>query len=123
MKDRVHRDLSEEDISKIAKTYHSWRMPIDTSVKPTKGKAVKPNKETYQDVKGFCKSAKIAEVEKHGFVLTPGRYVGIMDAADDGIPFTEKMKKLTDQLKEQVAKEQVANKEIKKQLKKIGFEI
>lgn len=77
----------------------------------------------YEDTKGFCKSAQRDEVEKHGFVLTPGRYVGITDAIDDGIPFEEKMEKLTITLAEQFAKEEVMNAEIKKQLAKIGFSI
>jgi type I restriction-modification system DNA methylase subunit len=63
------------------------------------------------------------EVEKHGFVLTPGRYIGIKDAIDDGIPFADKMEKLTTTLKEQFAKEEAMNEEIKKQLAKIGFTI
>jgi len=74
MKDRVHRELSEEDIQKITQTYHNWR-----------------KNEDYEDEKGYCKSAPRAEIEKHGFVLTPGRYVGIGDVEDDGIPFEEKM--------------------------------
>jgi len=105
LEDRVHRVLSEEDIEKIANTYHSWR---------------KKSKE-YEDVKGYCKSAGYDEVEKHGFVLTPGRYVGITDAVDDGISFEEKMEKLTTKLAEQFAKEQTLNEEIKKQLANIGF--
>lgn len=107
LKDRVHREFTEEDINTISETYHNWRK----------------NPETYQDMKGFCKSASRAEVEKHNFVLTPGRYVGIKDVEDDGIPFEEKMQKLTRTLAEQFAKEQEMNQEIKKQLAKIGFEI
>jgi type I restriction enzyme M protein len=107
LKDRVHREFTEEDIDTIANTYHNWRK----------------NPEQYEDIKGFCKSAQREEVEKHGFVLTPGRYVGIKDAEDDGIPFEDKMHKLTTTLAEQFAKEEVMNEEIKKQLAKIGFEI
>jgi len=107
MIDRVHRVLSDDDIKKISETYHNWRK----------------NPDKYKDQKGFCKSAKRDEIEKHGFVLTPGRYVGIKEAESDGIPFEEKMQKLTATLKEQFAKEQVMNEEIKKQLEKIGFSI
>jgi len=107
MKDRVHREFSDEDIDKISETYHNWRK----------------NPDKYEDIKGFCKSANRKDVEKHGFVLTPGRYVGITDAIDDGIPFEEKMKKLTATLKEQFAKEEVMNDKIKKQLAKIGFNL
>lgn len=107
LKDRVHREFTDEDIDKISQTYHNWRK----------------NPEKYEDIKGFCKSASLEEVEKHNFVLTPGRYVGIPEAEDDGIPFEEKMRKLTNTLAEQFAKEAVMNEEIKKQLAKIGFNI
>ena len=107
MKDRVHRDFSDEDIKKISETYHNWRK--------------KSNK--YEDIKGFCKSANIEEVKKHDFILTPGRYVGIKEEEDDWISFEEKMKKLTNDLKEQFDKEKILNEEIKKQLWKIGFNL
>ena len=104
MKDRVHRDLSEEDIAKIRDTYYAWR----------KG-------ENYENVKGFCKAATTKEVIKHGHVLTPGRYVGIIDEEDDGIPFETKMAELTATLKAQMNKEAELNEEIEKQLAKIGL--
>jgi type I restriction enzyme M protein len=107
LEDRVHRVLAEEDINKISDTYHNW----------------KKNPDNYKDIQGFCKSAQRDEVEKHGFVLTPGRFVGIKDVIDDGVPFEEKMQKLTSTLKEQFAKEEVMNAEIKKQLAKIGFSL
>jgi type I restriction enzyme M protein len=106
MKDRVHRDLSDEDIAKIRDTYHNWR----------KG-------EDYQNVKGFCKSATLEKIQKHSYVLTPGRYVGIEDEEDDGIPFEEKMTELTATLKQQMEKEKDLNKEIVEQLAKIGIEL
>lgn len=105
MRDRTHREFSEEDVSKIADTYHVWRK----------------RDEKYQDVKGYCKSAKLEDVKKHNFVLTPGRYVGIKEEEDDGIPFEEKMKKLTTELAEQIKEEKSLNDEIKNQLSKIGF--
>ena len=107
LEDRVHRVLAEEDINKISDTYHNW----------------KKNPDKYEDIKGFCKSAERDEVEKHGFILTPGRFVGIKDVIDDGVPFEEKMQKLTSTLKEQFAKEEIMNAEIKKQLAKIGFSL
>ena len=106
MKDRVHRELSEEDIAKIADTYHHWRKGTD-----------------YEDELGFCKSAELAEVEAQGFMLTPGRYVGIPEVEDDGIPFEEKMQRLTAQLADQLTKEQELNEEIKNQLSKLGFNL
>ena len=105
--DRTHREFTDEDMQKIAKTYQEWRS--------------KDGK--YEDIKGFCKSAPMSEVQKHNHVLTPGRYVGIPDGVDDGIPFAEKMGKLTATLKAQMAKEAELNEEIKKQLHKVGFEI
>lgn len=107
MADRTHREFANKDTKKIAETYHEWRK--------------KDGK--YEDEKGFCKSSNMEEIEKHDFVLTPGRYVGIPDEEDDGIPFEKKMKKLTGELKEQMEKEGELNEEIKKQLKKIDFEI
>jgi len=107
MADRTHRDFTEEDVHKIANTYHDWR-----------------SKESkYEDVKGFCKSALLPEIQKNNYVLTPGRYVGITDEVDDGIPFAEKMGKLTGTLQTQMADEARLNEEIKKQLKKVGFEM
>jgi len=104
MKDRVHRDLAEEDLEKITTTYHNWR-----------------KSDNYHNEKGFCKSATIAEIEKHNYVLTPGRYVGIEDVEDDGISFETKMAALTTTLKAQMDKENELNNEIANQLAKIGL--
>ncbi len=117
MKDRVHRDLSEEDVDEIAETYHNWRNQPSLR----EGTSKQSNENNYQNIKGFCKSATLEEIEKHGYVLTPGRYVGITDAEDDGIPFEEKMQTLTTTLKQQMDKEAELNSEIEKQLAKIGF--
>ena len=76
MTDRAHRELTTEDIARIADTYHAWR-----------GEEGAGN---YIDVPGFCKSADIEEVRRHGHVLTPGRYVGAAPQEDDGEPFEEK---------------------------------
>lgn len=104
MKDRVHRDLADEDIDLITETYHNWR-----------------KSENYEDIRGFCKSATIAEIEKHNHVLTPGRYVGIEAVEDDGVSFETKMSALTYTLKNQMDKEVELNNEIVKQLSKIGL--
>jgi type I restriction enzyme M protein len=82
--DRVHRELSDEDIAKIAGTYHAWRGDKDA--------------DAYADVPGFCKSATLDDVRKHGNVLTPGRYVGAAAAEEDDEPFEEKIKRLTEKL-------------------------
>jgi len=106
MKDRTHRDFNQGDIDKITETYLNWKS----------GKA-------YQDVKGYCKAASLEEIQKHSHVLTPGRYVGIPDEEDDGIPFEDKMADLTTTLKEQMDKEEELNNEIKKQLGHIGYNL
>ncbi len=106
MKDRVHREFALEDIKKIEQTYHNWR-----------------DGDGYEDIKGFCKSATLAEIEKHSFVLTPGRYVGIPDEEDDGIPFADKMRDLTSTLAEQIKKGKDLDEQLKKQLAKVGFEL
>ena len=107
MVDRRHRELSQEDVKKIADTYHNWRN-------------INGN---YEDVQGFCKSAKIEEVREHEYVLTPGRYVGIEEQEDDGIPFEEKMENLTSELGELFAKSRHLEDEIKKNLGGIGYEL
>jgi len=84
---RVHRELTDADMSRIAGTYHAWRGEDGAGA--------------YADTPGFCKSVGLAEIESHGFVLTPGRYVGAEDVEDDGEDFAEKMARLTAQLEEQ----------------------
>ena len=107
MADRTHREFSEDDIDKIARVYHDWRKPD--------GK--------YEDLKGFCKSADIGVIAGNNFALTPGRYVGIKDEEDDGVPFEEKMAELTGELSEQMRAEHGLDKNIKNQLKNIGIEL
>lgn len=108
MQDRVHRDFSEDDIALITNTYHNWRASTSSATK-------------YEDIKGFCKAASLEAIKKHNHVLTPGRYVGIPDEEDDGIPFETKMTDLTATLKEQMQEEEALNQEIKSQLANIGF--
>ena len=115
MKDRVHREFAPEDIEKIQQTYQTWRTVGTDSI------SARSDVAPYEDIKGYCKSAKLSEIEKHSFVLTPGRYVGIPDEEDDGIPFTDKMKDLTTTLAVQIAKEKVLDEQLKEQLAKIGF--
>jgi type I restriction enzyme M protein len=108
MVDRTHRELTAEDIARIADTYHAWRLDPDADAE-------------YVDVAGFCKSAKVEEVAGHGFVLTPGRYVGAPDAEEDAEPFDEKMKRLTGELAEQMAEGQRLDAEIRANLERIGY--
>jgi type I restriction enzyme M protein len=107
MIDRRHRELTDEEIKKISGTYHTWRS--------------KNNK--YKDIAGFCKSAKLEEIKKHGFILTPGRYVGTEVQEEDSEDFDEKMKRLTGELLQQFNKSVELEKEIKKNLKGLGYEI
>ena len=107
MIDRRHKELSQEDIDKIVSVYHAWRG--------------EKNYGKYEDVLGFCKSANLQEIEKHNFILTPGRYVGVLEEEDDGEPFEEKMAKLTKELKEQFKESEKLEKEIKENLKRIGL--
>lgn len=109
MVDRTHRELSDEDIERIAGTYHAWRGEEDA------GK--------YEDVKGFCKAAKMEEIREHEYILTPGRYVGIEEVEDDGEPFEEKLERLTGELMEMFAKSRKLEEEIRKNLAAIGFEV
>lgn len=109
MADRTHKELSTENISNIARTYHSWRGEKGT------GK--------YVDIPGFCKSVKFEEIRKHGHVLTPGRYVGAEERGDDGEPFDEKMKKLTTDLSAQFKQSDKLVRDIKDCLAKMGYKI
>ena len=104
MKDRVLRDFKAEDIRKLADTFHAWKAG-----------------EGYEDIPGFCKSASLEEIAKHDFVLTPGRYVGAAPEEDDGVPFADKMARLTAQLKEQFEEGERLEREIKKNLAGLGY--
>jgi type I restriction enzyme M protein len=125
--DRTHRAFSNEDMENIAGTYHSWRSKPSVSTGESTPNVIasearqSQDESIYQDVKGFCKSAAVEEIQKHNFVLTPGRYVGIPDEIDDGIPFEDKMKELTTTLTRQMSEEKRLDEEIKKQLSNIGF--
>ncbi|PSW30464.1 restriction endonuclease subunit M [Photobacterium phosphoreum] len=111
MKDRVLRDFTRDDIEKVADLFHAWKT----------GETV--NGVTYEDQAGFCKSATLAEITKHDFVLTPGRYVGATEELDDGIPFGEKMATLTTKLSEQFAESATLEAEIKNNLAGLGYEL
>ena len=107
MVDRTHRELTDEEITRIAKTYHTWRGEKGV------GK--------YEDISGFCKSATLDEVKSYGYVLTPGRYVGAEAVEEDDEPFAEKMKRLTTQLEEQFTESANLEKTIRNNLQKLGF--
>jgi type I restriction enzyme M protein len=126
MKDRVLRDFTMDDIQKVADTFHAWKMTAMDGGNVDNAGAIIDQVNSlapYQDQAGFCKSASLADITKHDFVLTPGRYVGAADEEDDGIPFAEKMATLTEKLREQFAESAKLEAEIKKNLMGLGYEL
>jgi len=103
---RVRRDLDDDEIAHIATTYHDW-LDADGG---------------YEDVRGFCKSATVEEIAGHGYVLTPGRYVGAADLEDDGEPFEEKMARLTAELEAQFAESARLEQMICENLEGLGYD-
>ncbi len=120
MVDRVHRELSDEDMAKISEAYHAWKGRDGSPSRPS-DEAARPAVEPYQNVPGFCYSAKVEEIEKHGYVLTPGRYVGAEAVEDDGIPFEKKMTDLSATLYAQMREAKKLDAVICKNLEKLGF--
>lgn len=105
MESRVHRVLDDEDIERIAGTYHAWRNPSGE----------------YEDVPGFCRAATLEEITGHDFVLTPGRYVGAEDVEDDGEPFEEKMGRLVAELRGQMTEGERLDAAIIANLEGLGY--
>ena len=106
MKNRVLRDFSKDDLKTVTDVYHNWQVG-----------------EGYEDEAGFVKSAKLEELKKHDYVLTPGRYVGAAAEEDDGEPFAEKMARLTGLLKTQFAESDRLEAEIKVNLAGLGYDL
>ncbi|MCY3729413.1 MAG: class I SAM-dependent DNA methyltransferase [Nitrospira sp.] len=123
MVDRTHRELTDEDITSIANTYHAWRSnsPSPETPSPLEGEGWGEGARSYTDVPGFCKSATLEEVRKHGHVLTPGRYVGAEAQEEDSEPFEDKMKRLTAQLREQQTEGAKLDEAITANLRVLGF--
>ena len=105
MIDRKHRDLSDDEIQKLADTFEAFQHGV------------------LEDVKGFCAVATLEDIAKQDYILTPGRYVGVEEKKDDDEPFGEKMDRLTTELSEMFAKSHELEEEIRKQLGAIGYEI
>lgn len=103
--DRIHRELSDAEIQKLADTFEAF------------------DNGTLEDVKGFCAAVTTEEIAKQDFILTPGRYVGIEEQEDDGEPFDEKMTRLTSELAQMFQRSHELEVEIKKRLGAIGYEI
>ena len=108
MATRVQRVLTDEDIAAIAGAVHAWRGDGEVE-------------DAYGDIPGFCYSAKLDEIEKNGFVLTPGRYVGAADQEKDDEPFARKMARLVTQLQEQQAEGARLDAVIAANLDRLGF--
>jgi len=107
MVDRRHRVLTDEEIDKIASTYHAYR-----------GEGGQ-----YKDIPGFCKEANINDIRENDYILTPGRYVGFEEVEEDMEVFEEKMTKLTKELSELFKQSEELEEKIKKNLKGLGFDI
>ena len=112
--DRVHREFNDSDISRIADTYHAWRG--DKTSLNSQQSAL-----NYSDIPGFCKSATTDEIAQHGYVLTPGRYVGAEEVEDEGEPFDEKMTRLVAELNAQFAESAKLEQAIKANLASLGY--
>ena len=107
--DRTHRELTDDDVAKIAGTYHAWRGDEGAG--------------EYADVPGFCRAAPLAEIRKHGHVLTPGRYVGAAAAEEDDEPFDEKMRRLTAELGAQYEEAARLDAAIRENLAGLGYRV
>ncbi len=138
MIDRTRRNLSDDDIARIANTYHAWRNGSATPPSPSpsqgegRGEGENANSasspgdtpaadDAYADIPGFCKSATLEEIRKHAHVLTPGRYVGAAPQEDDGEPFEQKMARLTTQWRQQQAEARRLDAAIEENLARLGF--
>lgn len=107
MIDRTHKELTEDDIAEITRTYHAWRGESKDG--------------EYEDQPGFCKSAGVEDIKANDYVLTPGRYVGAAPLEDDGIPFETKMAELTGKLYEQMGEAEKLDQAIRKNLEVLGY--
>lgn len=106
MVDRTLKELTDEDIQKVANTFRSWRGTIDTD---------------YKNEQGFCKAASTKEVQDNEYILTPGRYVGLSEVEEDDEPFEQKMERITADLSEQFAKSKELEDQIRKSLEGLGY--
>ena len=107
MVDRTRKEFPDEDIARIAETYHAWR-----------GERAA---DAYEDEPGFCRSASLASIRKHDHVLSPGRYVGVEVQHEDGELFDNKMRRLVEKLRDQQAEAARLNKAITASLSELGY--
>lgn len=106
MVDRTRKELSDDDVAQIARTYHAWRGEEDAG--------------TYEDVPGFCKSVGLEQIKSHGHVLTPGRYVGAEELEDDAEPFDQRFAALKETLAEHFAEAEELSALIQAKLEEVG---
>jgi type I restriction enzyme M protein len=104
---RTNKELTNDDIADIARTYHAWRGEEKDG--------------TYEDKAGYCKSATLADMKANDYVLTPGRYVGAAEIEDDGIPFEVKMNELSKTLYIQMEQAIKLDKTIRQNLEELGY--
>ena len=119
MVDRVHRELTDEEVARIAGTYHAWRGRDKKSPRPSRGEG--QGEGFYKNIPGYCKSTTTEEIAAHGHVLTPGRYVGAEEVEDDDEPFVDKMKRFTAKLEDQFAESARLEKTIRQNLTGLGY--
>jgi len=105
MVDRTRKEFSDADIEKITRAYHAWRGEGEAGA--------------YEDVPGFCKSATLEEIKEHGYVLTPGRYVGAAEAEDEDAPFTERFSALQELLEAQFSHADTLTQQIRESVRRI----
>ena len=120
---RTQKELTDDDIQKITKTYHGWKMDYG-EINDENGTIalVDPDPSyIYQDEPGYSKSVKLEEIKKHDHVLTPGRYVGAAPLEDDGIPFEVKMKELSHTLYAQMDEAKALDQTITENLNSLGY--
>jgi type I restriction enzyme M protein len=108
METRVNRVFDVGDIDRIASTLHAWRQDGETDA-------------TYVDEAGFCRSVKLDDIKEHGYILTPGRYVGSEEVEDNDEAFAEKMATLTAKLAEQMKTGEELDGFIREKLAKLGY--
>ncbi len=117
---RVQSEFTDEVIERIANTVAAWRgesLPLPLGEGRGEGSPA-----PYQDIPGFCRSVKLAEIAQHGHVLTPGRYVGAEEVEDNDEDFATKMQQLTEKLGEQMARGAELDQLIRQKLGGLGYE-
>lgn len=128
MVSRVNKELTDDDIAKIAETYHAWRS--EPSHKHDQSSHSRDlishsreggNVPSYQDQAGYCKSASLEDIKANDYVLTPGRYVGAADVEDDGIDIETKMDELSQTLFRQMVEGEKLDMAIRTNLMELGY--